>query len=72
MTTDFAPDRTHTIRDFRLSTGAVLAEAKIAFVSYGTLAPGGRNAVLVTHGFKSRRSLCQARECSGARRSSQT
>jgi homoserine O-acetyltransferase len=53
MTSDFAPDRFHTIRDFRLSTGAVLAEAKIAFVSYGTLAPDGRNAVLVTHGFTS-------------------
>jgi len=53
MTQTIAPDRSHTIRDFRLESGAVLPEARIAFVSYGKLAPDGRNAVLVTHGFTS-------------------
>lgn len=53
MTKEIAPDRAHTIRDFRLESGAVLPEARIAFVSYGKLAPDGRNAVLVTHGFTS-------------------
>jgi homoserine O-acetyltransferase len=44
-------DRFFTIRDFPLSNGAVLPEAVIAYETYGTLAPHGRNAVLVTHGF---------------------
>lgn len=44
-------DRFFTIRDFPLANGGVLPEATIAFETYGTLAPHGRNAVLVTHGF---------------------
>src|SRR3954452_956712 len=44
-------DRFFTIRDFPLSNGAVLPEATIAYETYGRLAPHGRNAVLVTHGF---------------------
>jgi homoserine O-acetyltransferase len=49
-------DRFFTIRDFRLANGAVLPEATIAYETYGRLAPpdspnGGRNAVLVTHGY---------------------
>ena len=44
-------DRFFTIRDFQLSNGAVLPEATIAYETYGRLAPHGRNAVLVTHGF---------------------
>ncbi|MDE2582356.1 MAG: alpha/beta fold hydrolase [Rhodospirillales bacterium] len=47
------PMQFHTIRDFRLAGGAVLAEARIAYLTLGTLAPGGRNAVLVTHGYTS-------------------
>lgn len=42
-----------TLRDFRLQSGAVLPEAVIAYETYGTLAPDGRNAVLVAHGFTS-------------------
>jgi homoserine O-acetyltransferase len=53
MTHNFAPDRFHTIRDFRLTSGAVLPEARIAYVTYGDLAPDGANAILVTHGFTS-------------------
>ncbi len=53
MNAEIAPDRTHTIRDFRLVSGETLPEATLAFVSYGKLAPDACNAVLVTHGFTS-------------------
>ena len=51
-------DRFFTIRDFRLANGTVMPEATIAYETYGRLAPpngskGGRNAVLITHGFTS-------------------
>ena len=44
-------DRFFTLRDFRLTGGEVMPEATIAYETYGTLAPDGRNAVLLTHGF---------------------
>jgi homoserine O-acetyltransferase len=49
-------DRFFTLRDFRLANGAVMPEATIAYETYGRLAPsngpkGGRNAVLITHGY---------------------
>ncbi|HSI01352.1 MAG TPA: alpha/beta fold hydrolase, partial [Reyranella sp.] len=40
-------------RNFRLQSGAVLPEMTIAYETYGKLAPDGRNAVLLTHGFTS-------------------
>jgi homoserine O-acetyltransferase len=51
-------DRFFTIRDFPLANGTVMPEAMIAYETYGRLAPpngieGGRNAVLITHGFTS-------------------
>src|SRR5271163_4676980 len=46
-------DRHFPIRDFRLQTGAVMPEAKIAYETYGRLARDGRNAVLITHGYTS-------------------
>src|SRR5260370_10600205 len=51
-------DRFFTIRDFRLANGTVMPEATIAYETYGRLAPpsgskGGRNAVLLTHGYTS-------------------
>src|SRR5436853_4197267 len=46
-------DRFFTIRDFRLANGTVMPEATIAYETYGRLAPNGRNAVLITHGFTS-------------------
>lgn len=51
-------DRFFTLRDFRLTNGAVMPEARIAYETYGHLAPsdgpnGGRNAVLITHGYTS-------------------
>ena len=42
-----------TIRDFRLQNGEVMPEVTIAYCTRGTLAPDGRNAVLVTHGYTS-------------------
>ena len=49
-------DQFFTLHDFRLANGAVLPEAKIVYETYGRLAPpegpnGGRNAVLITHGY---------------------
>jgi homoserine O-acetyltransferase len=44
-------DRFFTLRDFRLADGALMPEATIAYESYGRLAPDGRNAVLITHGY---------------------
>src|ERR1700681_4685707 len=46
-------DRFFTIRDFALANGTVMPEATIAYETYGRLAPHGRNAVLITHGFTS-------------------
>jgi homoserine O-acetyltransferase len=45
--------RHHEIRDFRLQSGAALAEARIAYLTRGRLAADGRNAILVTHGYTS-------------------
>jgi homoserine O-acetyltransferase len=44
-------DRFFTIGDFRLADGTVVPEATIAYETYGRLAPDGRNAVLITHGY---------------------
>ncbi|HEY8289819.1 MAG TPA: alpha/beta fold hydrolase [Acetobacteraceae bacterium] len=49
-------DVTHgrfTFADFRLQSGEVLASVTIAYATRGRLAPGGRNAILVTHGYTS-------------------
>src|SRR2546428_13312004 len=51
-------DRFFTLRDFRLANGTVMPEARIVYETYGRLAPpngpkGGRNAVLITHGYTS-------------------
>ena len=37
--------------DFRLDGGAVLPELRIEYETYGRLAPDGRNAILMTHGY---------------------
>jgi len=42
-----------TFTDFRLVSGEVLPEVTLAYVTRGTLAADGRNAVLVTHGYTS-------------------
>jgi len=49
-------DATHasfTIQDFRLTSGEILPEATIAYVTRGRLGPDGCNAILVTHGYTS-------------------
>jgi homoserine O-acetyltransferase len=48
-----ATDAVYTIADFRLRGGEVLPRADIAYVTQGTLAPDGRNAILLTHGYTS-------------------
>lgn len=53
---------THTIRDLKLENGTVLPEAVIAYETYGHLAPDGRNAVLLTHGYTSTHRLVGAGE----------
>jgi len=45
--------KSFTSRNFRLQSGEVLPELKLAYETYGTLAPDGRNAILVTHGYTS-------------------
>jgi homoserine O-acetyltransferase len=42
-----------TIADFRTAAGETLPEATLSYVSRGTLAPDGRNAILITHGYTS-------------------
>ena len=42
-----------TFSDFRLRNGEVMPEVTLAYCTRGTLAPDGRNAVLVTHGYTS-------------------
>jgi homoserine O-acetyltransferase len=39
--------------NFRLENGATLRELELAYVTHGKLAPDGRNAVLLTHGYTS-------------------
>jgi homoserine O-acetyltransferase/O-succinyltransferase len=46
-------DNIFRIAGFRLQNGIVMAEVRIAFETYGRLAPDGRNAVLITHGYTS-------------------
>jgi homoserine O-acetyltransferase len=46
-------DKTFRIGDFGLQNGETMAEVEIAYETYGRLAPDGRNAVLVTHGYTS-------------------
>ena len=41
------------IGDLTLASGTVLPNVRLAHVTYGRLAPGGRNAVLLTHGYTS-------------------
>jgi homoserine O-acetyltransferase len=42
-----------TFNDFCLQNGEVMPEITLAYCTRGTLAPDGRNAVLVTHGYTS-------------------
>jgi len=44
---------THTSKDFRTTGGDVLPEVTLAYITRGKLAPDGRNAILITHGYTS-------------------
>ena len=57
---------TFPMRDFRLESGTVMPEVKIAYETYGTLAPDGRNAVLLTHGYTSSQHMAGKRGANGA------
>ncbi len=46
-------DRTFSAEDFRLESGRILPELRIAYETYGRLAPSRRNVVLLTHGYTS-------------------
>src|SRR5260370_38787813 len=46
-------DRSFVLHDFRLQNGTLMPQARIAYETYGRLMPGGRNAVLITHGYTS-------------------
>jgi homoserine O-acetyltransferase len=46
-------DQSFLIKNFRLQNGTVMPQVKIAYETYGALAAGGRNAVLITHGYTS-------------------
>lgn len=45
--------KTFSTRGFTLENGAKLAELKLAYETYGVLAPGRDNAILLAHGFTS-------------------
>jgi homoserine acetyltransferase len=49
-----------TFSNFRLQRGNVLPEVTIAYATRGELAPDGRNAVLVTHGYTSGQRMIEA------------
>src|ERR1700755_583253 len=50
---DKVQKKTFTVKSFRLESSVVMREIVIAYETYGTLAPDGRNAVLLTHGYTS-------------------
>jgi homoserine O-acetyltransferase len=45
--------QTFVIDEFKLRSGVVMRGVEIAYRTRGKLAPGGRNAVLITHGYTS-------------------
>jgi homoserine O-acetyltransferase len=57
---------TFKIKDFRLESGTVMPEVTIAYETYGTLAPDGRNAVLLTHGYTSGQHMAGRSGANGA------
>jgi len=42
-----------TVKSFHLESGQVMPEIVVAYETYGTLAPDGRNGVLLAHGYTS-------------------
>ena len=56
----------YTTKDFKLGSGAVLPELTIAYETYGQLAPDGRNAVFITHGYTSSQHMAGKRGANDA------
>jgi homoserine O-acetyltransferase len=52
-TLDNVERKIFSAKSFHLESGVVMPEILIAYETYGKLAPDGRNAVLLTHGFTS-------------------
>jgi homoserine O-acetyltransferase/O-succinyltransferase len=50
---DAVESQLFTTTNFALESGVVLPELTVAYETYGTLAPDGRNAVLAVHGYTS-------------------
>lgn len=50
---DVVENRYAVLPDFRLQSGAMLPEARIAYETYGALNAAGDNVILMTHGFTS-------------------
>ena len=50
---DNVVSRLFTTKRFKLANNAELPDLTLAYETYGTLAPDGRNAVLLTHGYTS-------------------
>jgi homoserine O-acetyltransferase/O-succinyltransferase len=50
---DRVQKKVFSAKSFHLESGVVMPEIVIAYETYGTLAPDGRNAVLLTHGYTS-------------------
>jgi homoserine O-acetyltransferase/O-succinyltransferase len=46
--------------NFALASGQTLRELRLAYITLGTLAPDGRNAILLTHGYSSSHRLSKA------------
>jgi homoserine O-acetyltransferase/O-succinyltransferase len=61
-------DRVFILGDFPLANGAVLRGARIAYETYGRLMPGGRNGVLVTHGYTSSHHAAGRNPANGSQR----
>jgi homoserine O-acetyltransferase/O-succinyltransferase len=51
-----------TFQDFSLTGGGALPEVTLAYVTRGRLAPDGRNAILVTHGYTNGPNMIEAGE----------
>jgi homoserine O-acetyltransferase len=58
--------RKFTTTNFKLESGTVLPQMTISYETYGKLAPDGRNAVLLTHGFTSSHHMAGRTTANGA------
>src|SRR3954465_14918929 len=52
-------------KSFHLESGVVMPEILVAYETYGKLAPDGRNAVLLTHGYTSSQHMAGRYAASG-------